>query len=51
MEGGAEGVINVRMVAGGLVGGVESCGAGGEPDGVSGDTSPLEVVDTVVGRN
>ena len=40
MEGGAEGVINVGMVSGGLTGGVEASGAGGEPEGVSGDTSP-----------
>ena len=49
MEGGAEGVINVGMVSGGLVGGVEASGAGDGPEGVSGDTSPLGVVDMVVG--
>ena len=52
MEGGAKGVINVGMVAGGLAGGgVEASGAGGEPEVVSGDTSPLEVVDMVVGSS
>ena len=51
MEGGAEGVINVGMVAGGLAGGVEASGAGGEPEGVSGDACPLEVVDMVGGSS
>ena len=55
MEGGAEGVINVGMLAGGLAGGggggVEASGARGEPEGVSGDTRPLEVVDMVVGSS
>ena len=37
MEGGAEGVINVGMLAGGLV---DASGAGGEQEGVSGDTGP-----------
>ena len=49
IEGGAEGVINVGMLAGGLAAGVEASGAGGEPEGVSGDTRPLEGVDMVVG--
>ena len=35
MEGGAEGVINVGMVSGGMAGVVEASGAGGEPEGVS----------------
>ena len=30
-------------------GGVEASGAGGEPEGVPGDTSPLGVVDMLVG--
>ena len=55
MEGGAEGVIKVRMLAGacqGVGGGrVEASGAGGEPEGVSGDTRPREVVDMVVGSS
>ena len=51
MEGGAEGVINVGMLAGGLAGGVEASGGGGEPEGVSGDTRQLWVVDMMVGRS
>ena len=51
MEGGAEGVINVGMMSGGLVWGVEASGSGGEPEGVSGDTSPLGVVEMVVDSN
>ena len=51
IEGGAEGVIKVGMVSGGLAGGVEASGAWGKPEGVSGDTSPLGVVDTVVGSD
>ena len=51
MEGGSEGVINVGMLAGGLAGGVEASGGGGEPKGVSGDTRPLGVVDMVVGSS
>ena len=51
IEGGAEGVINVGMVSGGLACGVEALGAGGEPDRESGDTSPLGVLDMVVGSN
>ena len=51
MEGGAEGVINVGMVSGGLAGGLEASGAGGELEGVSGDTSTLGVVVMVVGSN
>ena len=47
IEGGAEGVINVGMVSGGLAWGVEASGAGDEPEGVSGDTSPLGVDDMV----
>ena len=34
-----------------LAGGVEASGAGGEPEGMSGDTSHLGVVDMVVGSN
>ena len=49
MEGGADGVINVGMVSGGLAWGVEVEASGAE--GVSGDTSPLGVVDMVVGSN
>ena len=49
MKAGAEGVINVGMLAGGLAVGVEAPGGGGEPDGVSGDTRPLGVVDMMVG--
>ena len=48
MEGGAEGVINVVILAVGLTGGVEASGAGCKPEVVSGDTRPLEVVDMVV---
>ena len=44
-------MINVGMVSGGLAWGIEASGAGGEPEGVSGDTSPLGVVDMVVGSN
>ena len=51
IERGAEGVINVGMVSGGLAWGVEASGAGGKPEGVSGDTSPPGVVDMVVGSN
>ena len=45
MEGGADGVINVGIFAGGLAVGVEASEGGGEPEGVSGDTRPLGVVD------
>ena len=45
VEGGAEGVINVGMLAGGLAVGVEASGGGGEPEGMSGDTKPLGVLD------
>ena len=48
MEGEAEGVINVGMLGGFLAGGGEASGAGGEPEGVSGDTRPLGVVDMMV---
>ena len=51
MVGGAEGVINVAMVSGGLARAVEASGAWGKPEGVSGDTSPLGVVDMVGGSN
>ena len=51
MEGGAQGVINVGMVAGGMAWEVQASGTGGEPEGVSGDTSPLGVVDMLVGSN
>ena len=51
IEGGAEGVINAGMVSGGLAWGVEASEAGGEPERVSGDTSPLGVVDIMVGSN
>ena len=51
MVGVEEGVIKVGMWAGGLAWGVEATGAGGEPDGVSGDTRPQEVVDMVVGSS
>ena len=51
MEGGAEGVINVGMLGGGLAGGLEASGAGGEPEGVSGDTRPLGVLDMMVGSS
>ena len=36
MTGGAEGVIMVGMVSGGLAGRVEASGPVGEPEGVSG---------------
>ena len=49
MTVGAEGVIKVGMVSGGLAGGVEASGAVGEPEGVSGDMSPLGAVDMVWG--
>ena len=51
MEGGSEGVIYVGMLVGGLAGGVEASGGGGEPKGVSGDTRPLGVVDMMVGSS
>ena len=51
MEVGAEGVINVGMLAGGLAVGVEASRGRGEPEGVSGDTRPLGVVDMMVGRS
>ena len=51
MEGGSEGVINVGMLAGGLAEGVEASGGGGEPEGISGDTRPLGVVDMMVGSS
>ena len=51
MEGGAEGVINVGMLAWGLAVGVENSGGGGETEGVSGDTRHLEVVDMMVGSS
>ena len=55
MEGGAEGVINVGMLgrglAGGGGGGVDASGAGGESEGVSGDTRQLGVVDMMVGSS
>ena len=41
IEGGAEGVINVGMLAGGLGRGVEASGGGVEQRGVSGETRPL----------
>ena len=44
MEVGAEGVMNVGMLAGGLAVGVEASRGGGEPEGMSGDTRPLGVV-------
>ena len=37
------------MLAGGLAVGVEASGVGGEPEGVSGDTKPLGLVDMMVG--
>ena len=46
---GAERVINVGMVSVGLAGGVEASGASGEPEGLSGGTRPLGVVDIVWG--
>ena len=49
MEGGAEGVIKVGMLEGVLVGRVEASSVGSGPEGVSGDTRPLEVVDMMVG--
>ena len=54
IEGGAEGVIKVGMLAGVLAGGggggggVEASARGSEPEGVSGDTRPLGVVDMMV---
>ena len=51
MEGGAEGVIKVGMLAGVLAGGVEASAGGSEPEGVSGDTRPLGVVDMMVGSS
>ena len=51
MEGGAEGVIKVGMLTGGLAVRVEASGGGGEPEGVSGDTRPLGVVDMMVGSS
>ena len=51
MEGGAEGVINVGILAKGLATGVEASGVGGGPEEVSGDTRPLGVVDMMVGSS
>ena len=51
MGGGAEGVIKVRMLAEVLARGVEASGGGTEPEGVSGDTRPLGVVDMMVGSS
>ena len=54
MEGGAEGVTKVGMLAGVLAGGgggVEASAGGSEPEGMSGDTRPLGVVDMMVGRS
>ena len=51
MEGGAEGVIKVGMLAEGLAVGVVASGGGGKPEGVSGDTRPLGVVDMMVGSS
>ena len=50
---GAEGLINVGMVSGGLAGGggggVEASGVDGEPEGLSVDTRPLGGVGMVWG--
>ena len=53
MEGGAEGVIKqgAWQRGGGGGGGVEASGRGGEPEGMSGDTRPLGVVDMMVGSS
>ena len=51
MEGGAEGVTNMGMVSEGLGRGVDVSVIGGDPEGVPEDTSPLGVVDMVVGSN
>ena len=54
MEGEAEGVIKVGMLAGVLAGVLAGGGGGGggsEPEGVSGDTRPLGVVDMMVGSS
>ena len=51
MEGGPEDVINVGMLAVGLAVGVEASGVGGEPEGVSGDTRSLGVMDMIVGSS
>ena len=54
MEGGAEGVIKVGMLAGVLTGGgegEEALAGGNEQEGVSGDTRPLGVVDMKVGSS
>ena len=50
MTVGAEGLMKVGMVSGGLAGVcvcVEASEAAGEPEGVSGDTRPLGAVDMV----
>ena len=49
MVGGAEGVINAEMLAGGLAVVVEASGGRGGPEGMSGDTRPLGVVDMMLG--
>ena len=51
MEVGSEGVINVGMLAGVLAGGLEASAGGSGPEGVSGDTRPLGVVDMMVGSS
>ena len=51
IKGGAEGVTEVGMLAWVLAGGVEASAGGSEPEGVSGDTRPLGVVDMIVGSS
>ena len=51
MEGGAEGMTKVGMLAGVLAGGVEASAGGSEPEGMSGDTRPLGVVEMMASRS
>ena len=51
MEGGAEGGIKVGMLSRVLAAGVEASAGGSGPEGVSGDTRPLGVVDMMVGSS
>ena len=51
MDGGAEGVIKVGMLAGALVGGIGASTGRSETEGVSGDTRPSGVVGMMMGSS